>query len=209
MTLLAVHISDGVLPPTWLVVGIVVASGLVAMGCYRLADDDVPRIASMTAAFFVASLIHVSLGPTSVHLLLNGLVGVVLSFRAGLAIAVGLTLQSLLIAHGGIYSLGVNTCIATVPALLASLAFRGSRALAGGSLGAWCFPIGVALGSATAIATVALNASLLALALSEKIAAAVFIAHLPVVAVEGIVVGFAVTYLERVAPDYLSGSLRE
>lgn len=35
----------------------------------------------MTAAFFVASLIHVPIGPTSVHLLLNGLLGVVVGRR--------------------------------------------------------------------------------------------------------------------------------
>ena len=58
-------------------------------------DFAIPRIALMTAAFFVASLIHVPIGPTSVHLLLNGLVGVLLGWRSALAIAVGLLLHGL------------------------------------------------------------------------------------------------------------------
>ena len=75
----------------------------------------------MAAAFFVATLIHVKVGPTSVHLLLNGLVGVILGRRAPLAIAVGLFLQAALLGHGGFLPLGVNTCVMSLPALLASL----------------------------------------------------------------------------------------
>src|SRR5262249_24058426 len=55
--------------------------------------------------------------PTSVHLILNGLVGVVLGRRAPLAVAVGLTLQYLLLSHGGLTTLGINTCIVALPAL--------------------------------------------------------------------------------------------
>ena len=65
----------------------------------------------MTAAFFVASLIHVSIGPTSVHLLLNGLLGVIVGRRAPLAVLLGLTLQAVLFGHGGFTTIGVNTCV--------------------------------------------------------------------------------------------------
>src|SRR5207302_7243319 len=65
------------------------------------------------------SLIHIRVGPTSIHLLLTGLVGVLLGPRAPLAIFVGLLLQAFLIGHGGYYTLGVNTCVMTLPALLA------------------------------------------------------------------------------------------
>src|SRR5437868_12150512 len=115
---LAVHISDGVLPLGWQVGGFAVAALLVAVGLWRLAETEIPRLALFTAAFFVASLIHLRVGPTSVHLLLNGLVGVVLGWRSGLAVAVGLLLQATLIGHGGFTALGVNTCVMTLPALL-------------------------------------------------------------------------------------------
>src|SRR4051812_19982301 len=114
----AVHLSDGVLGWPWLVGGFAVAGVLALIACRRMTEDDVPRVALLSAAFFVASSIHVRIGPTSVHLLLTGLVGVVLGVRAPLAILVGITLQALLIPHGGLTTIGVNTCVEAIPALL-------------------------------------------------------------------------------------------
>lgn len=127
--LLAVHISDGVLAAPWWVGGFVVATLLLWLGARRIRDDEIPRVALLTAAFFVASLVHVRVGPTSVHLLLNGLVGVLLGTRAALAILLGLLLQVVLIQHGGFTTLGVNACILTLPALLSFVAFRGLNRL--------------------------------------------------------------------------------
>jgi cobalt/nickel transport system permease protein len=121
--LFAVHLADGVLRWPWLAAGWAAALGLVWFGGRRLADDEVPRVALLAAAFFVASSIHVRVGPTSVHLLLNGLVGVVLGRRACLAIPVGLTLQAVLLGHGGYTSLGLNCCVMALPALGAAAAF--------------------------------------------------------------------------------------
>src|SRR2546429_2343382 len=115
----AVHISDGVLAWPWWVGGFALAAVLALAAAYRVRDEEIPRIALLTAAFFVASLIHVRLGPTSVHLLLNGLVGVLLGWRAGLAILVALFLQAALLGHGGLSALCVNACLLTIPALLA------------------------------------------------------------------------------------------
>lgn len=122
--LLAVHISDGVLEPLWLLVGGIIAFALVLLGSRAIRDEEIPHIGLLGAAFFVASLIHVRLGPTSVHLLLNGLVGLILGQRAALAIGVGLLLQALLLAHGGLTVLGVNACVVILPALLARPLFR-------------------------------------------------------------------------------------
>src|SRR6516165_10804893 len=127
----AVHISDGVLTPAWLAGGFVLAGALAFLGARRVRDEEIPRVALLTAAFFVASLLHVRVGPTSVHLLLNGLVGVVLGVRAALAIPVGLFLQAALLGHGGFSTLGVNSCVMVLPALLAWLLFAGLRRLPG------------------------------------------------------------------------------
>ena len=97
----AVHISDGVLADRWWLGGFAAAGLLALAAAWRIREEEVPKIALLTAAFFVASLLHVRVGPTSVHLLLNGLVGVVLGWRAGLAILVGLALQVALLGHGG------------------------------------------------------------------------------------------------------------
>jgi ABC-type Co2+ transport system permease subunit len=117
----AVHLSDGVIAGPWLVAGWVLAVGIVAIASWRVGDADVSRIGVLTAAFFVGSLIHLKLGGVSTHLLLNGLLGVVLGVRAGLAIAVGLVLQSLLFGHGGVTTLGVNIAVYAPPAMLCGL----------------------------------------------------------------------------------------
>jgi cobalt/nickel transport system permease protein len=124
MMLFAVHISDGLLTWDWLLGGFLGAAALICFSLFRLHEDMVPRIAILTSAFFVSSLIHVRAGPTSIHLLMTGLVGVTLGFRSGLAIFVGLLLQVLLFQHGGFTTLGINTCIMTAPALLCYLLFQ-------------------------------------------------------------------------------------
>ncbi len=126
-TLFAVHISDGVLHPISWIGGLLLTGGLLALGARCIRDEEIPRVAVLTAAFFVASLVHIRIGPTSVHLLLNGLVGVILGRRAALAIPLGVGLQAVLFAHGGFTTIGVNSCVMVLPALLAAACFGGLR----------------------------------------------------------------------------------
>src|SRR5262245_10602480 len=119
----AVHLSDGVLSWPWLAGGFAVIGVLALAAARRVRDEEVPRIALLTAAFFVASSIQLKVGPTSVHLLLAGLVGVVLRWRAPLAILIGVTMQAAFIPHGGFTTIGVNASIQAIPALLAGALF--------------------------------------------------------------------------------------
>src|SRR5262249_35476419 len=130
---------------------------LALLSCWRLREEDVPRIALLSAAFFVASSIHVKLGPTSVHLLLAGLVGVLLTWRAPVAILFGGVLPQVILGHGGLSTRGVNACTQALPALLVAGGFvllrraglsrsRWGRAgLVGLTAGlwAWCVVLGV------------------------------------------------------------------
>src|SRR5689334_12807415 len=125
--LFAVHISDGVLQSSWLAGGFVIAGLFACYGAWRIRDEEIPRVALLTAAFFVASSIHIKMGPSSWHLLFNGLVGVMLGRRAALAIPIGLTMQAILLGHGGFTTIGVNACIMVLPALAASGAFEAMR----------------------------------------------------------------------------------
>jgi cobalt/nickel transport system permease protein len=129
---LAVHVSDGILTAPWWVGGFLVMGLLALFGAWRMRDEEIPRVAVLTAAFFVATLIHVPVpaGPRT-HLLLNGLLGVVLGRRALVAIPVALFLQAALFGHGGLSALGVNACVMGLPALLAGLLFAGLRRLPG------------------------------------------------------------------------------
>ena len=124
MTLFAVHISDGPWDPRWLAGGFATVAALLWFSTRRLRDEEIPRLALLTAAFFVASEIRISVGPASAHMLLSGLVGILLGPRAVPAIVIGLLLQVLLFQHGGYYTLGVNACVMAIPALLSFGLFR-------------------------------------------------------------------------------------
>src|SRR5437879_1613634 len=123
LSLFAVHISAGVLSDWWRVGGFVGMALLLVPALWRVSEAGVPRMGVLTAAFFVASQAHIPFALASVHLILNGLVGVTLGRRAPLAIVVGLFLQALLLNHGGLDALGVNACIVGLPAVAAGWVF--------------------------------------------------------------------------------------
>jgi cobalt/nickel transport system permease protein len=122
---LAVHIADGALDWPVLAVGFLGAALFALPGLIRVREEEIPRLALMTAAFFVTSTVSPPLPlHTSVHLLLNGLLGVMLGIRTGLAILVGLLFQYAFLGHGGLGTLGVNACVLTIPALATAGLFR-------------------------------------------------------------------------------------
>jgi cobalt/nickel transport system permease protein len=126
----AVHISAAVLTSPWLVGGYAVAGLLAFAGAWRVRDEEVPRVALLTAVFFIASWIHVPVpGGPRTHLLLTGLVGVLLGPRCLLAVPMALFLQAALLSHGGLDALGVNSCVMGLPALGSWLLFAGLRRL--------------------------------------------------------------------------------
>jgi cobalt/nickel transport system permease protein len=53
-----VHISEGVLSAPVLVTGALLAAGGVALGLRKMAPREVPKVAVMSSAFFVATLIR-------------------------------------------------------------------------------------------------------------------------------------------------------
>jgi cobalt/nickel transport system permease protein len=203
---LAVHLSDGALADAWLAAGFAGGAILLLLAMWRMREEDIPRIGVLTAAFFVASSVHIKLAilPTSVHLVLNGLVGVVLGRRAPLAVTIGLALQYLLLSHGGLTTLGINVCIVGVPALAAGVLYPVLRRLRVPS-----FARGVLLGGGAVAGAVAL--SFLALLFGgkedwESLAKLVLLAHVPVVVLEGLMLGVLVRYLEKVKPEMLGVS---
>jgi len=125
------HISEGVLSSPVIIGGYAVSAGLTALALKRVRPGEIPKIAVMGAAFFVSSLLHFKVGITSVHLTLAGLVGIVLGTPAVLALLAGLFFQAVMFQHGGLSTLGVNTVIFAVPALLAYLTYSGLGPLAG------------------------------------------------------------------------------
>ena len=112
------HIVDGALSNPVLIGGGVIAAAGVAYSLKKLEPEDLPRVGVLSAVFFVVSLIHVPLGFSSVHLILNGLLGIILGWAAFPALVVALLLQAVFFGFGGLTVLGVNAVNIAFPAVM-------------------------------------------------------------------------------------------
>ena len=197
------HISEGVLSAPVLITGAAIALGGTSLGLKKLDLDRVAQAGMLSAAFFVASLIHVPVGPASVHLILNGIVGLLLGWAAFPAILTALLLQAMLFQYGGITTLGVNTVIMAAPAVACYLIF--------GPLVAKKPPVSVIAAFCCGALAVFLGALLMAASLifTEEsfleIAGLAVVSHLPVMIIEGVVTAFCVVFLNKVKPEMLPG----
>jgi len=195
------HISDGVLPFAVTIGGYAASAGLAAWSARRIHSRDLPKVAVVTSAFFVASLVHIPFGPTSAHLLLPGLAGALLGPAAFLAIGLALLLQSLLFQFGGLTALGANALMMGVPAMICGWffqTFKGSTLRRQAVVGA------VAGAMGTVMAAVVL--ALMLMAGGEDffgVAKIALAAHVPVIVIEGVVSGLTVGFLARVQPALL------
>jgi cobalt/nickel transport system permease protein len=201
------HISEGVLSGPVLISGAALAAAGTAIGLKKLDYDRIARAGILSAAFFVASLIHVPIGPSNAHLILNGLVGLLLGWAAFPAILVALVLQAMLFQFGGITALGVNTIIMALPAVICYLAF--SPFLHKNAT------LALVATFACGFLSVFLSAIILALSLlfTEEnffeVSAIVIAAHIPVMIVEGIITGICVAFIRKVQPAMLPGSSKQ
>lgn len=196
------HISEGVLSAPVLAAGAALTAGGVALGLKKMDYEKIPEVAVLSSAFFVASLIHVPLGPSSVHLVLNGLVGVLLGWMAFPAILVALTLQALLFQFGGFTVLGVNTFNMAAPAVLSYYLFsyliRRENHFASVAAEFLAGILGVGGGAfLIAVSLVSTGEEFL------NVAKLLLMSHLPVMVIEGIITAFCVIFLKKVKPEVL------
>ena len=118
------HIPDGLLPPSVCISGYAISGGITWFSLRQINrqpdyQQQIPKASLLTAAFFVASLIHIPIPPFSIHLVLNGMMGLILGYYAFPAILIGLLFQAILFQHGGLSTLGINAVIMGVPSLIA------------------------------------------------------------------------------------------
>ncbi len=172
-----------------------------AIGLKNINYDKVMTISLLTSTFFVASLIHVPVGPGSIHLVLGGLMGILLGWGCFPAILIALFLQSIFFQYGGLVVLGANTTIMALPAIVCFYTFRfwldknGKKRQVAAFLCGFLAILMSSLLMATALATTDegfLQAARLVIA-----------AHIPLMVIEGIITMFTITFLAKVQPEFL------
>ena len=196
------HISEGVLSAPVLIGGGALTAAGTIIGLKKLDFDQIMGAAMLTATFFVASLIHVPIGPASIHLVLNGLLGVLLGWGRFPAILTGLLMQAVFFQYGGLTVLGVNALNMALPALLCFYLVRpllnkpATRPAAGFIGGA---------------GTILLSAVCMALSLAFTdigfltTAKVTILVNIPIMVIEGIITMFVVSFIARVHPELLTG----
>lgn len=199
------HIPDGVLSLPVLVGGGVMAAGAVGLGLKKIGDEDIPRTAILASGFFALSLFALPVGPSSIHLLLGGLMGIVLGTAIFPAVCVALLLQAVMFGFGGLTTLGVNIINIALPgaiigALVAPMIRQATPARA-------AIVAGLASAACVALTGLMVAASLALSSADYMLSARVMIAtYVPLMLVEGFVGGFCISFVKRVKPELLAGA---
>ena len=175
------------------------------VGLKKLDLERIMEVSMLTATFFVASLIHVPIGPASIHLVLNGLLGIMLGWVSFPAILVGLLMQAVFFQYGGLVVLGVNGINMALPAVLcfylARPFMKSTKTLplagfiAGSSavfLAAICMALSLAFTDAGFLTTAKITV----------------LANIPIMIIEGFITMFVVSFIARVHPELLWSSKR-
>ena len=207
------HIYEGILAATphgqlLLLAGAAATAVGTAIGLRKLDYERMPQAAVLGSAFFVASLIHVPFGPTSVHLVLNGLLGLVLGWAAFPAVLVALILQAVFFSFGGPTTLGLNTLVMALPAVMCHYLFY---APVRNGKQSRVFLAGFAAGATAILLSALLTATALVLAgkAYETIGQMFLVANLPLAVIEGFVTGSVVVLVRKVRPELLNTLLLE
>ncbi|MEY3220263.1 MAG: cobalt transporter CbiM [Pseudomonadota bacterium] len=197
------HIADGIISIPILIVSSVITVIGINIGLKQLEPSKIPLAAMLAAVFFLAGLIHLPIGFGSVHLVMNGLCGILLGWAAFPIMLVVLLLQVMLFGFGGITTLGLNTLIMALPALplyyllgkdlwrLDKRAIFWRGCLAG--------ILGILLGSFLMSGSFYLTDQ----KAFQEMSGLILLAHLPVMLVESIITGTMLVFLYRVEPQWL------
>jgi cobalt/nickel transport system permease protein len=195
------HISEGILSLPVITTGYALTAVGVGVGLAKMKDKDIVKTAVFSAAFFIAALIHIPVGPGNIHLVLNGLIGLLLGSSCFPAIFVALILQAILFQFGGLTSLGVNTFNMAMPAILCYYLFirlPGTKRI----------PL-VLRGFLAGSISVSLSALLLSFSLllsGDHFAASaklILVTNIPVMIVDGLITAFLLGFLAKIKPEIL------
>lgn len=214
----AMHISEGILPLPWAAFWFLVAAPFVIYGCRelrRLSQQDLamkPLVGLLAAVVFIISCmpIPVPTAGTCSHpcgtaipaILIGPCISVVIS-------TVALLIQALVMAHGGLSTLGADiVSMGIVGSFTGFAVFKGLRK-GGVSLGVSAFFAGLLTDWATYLTTAVILASGIRgsepfLPLFTRIVIAFVPTQLPLGILEGALTAGMVTLLARKRPDLLA-----
>lgn len=180
-----------------------IAAGAVALGLRSLDEQRIPRVAILAAAFFALSLFSIPIGPSGVHLMLGGMMGLILGLAIFPAIAAALLLQAVMFGFGGLTSIGVNIVNIALPAVVAGLLFAPYVAVATPARAA---VLGGACAALAALGTGMMVAASLYLSSRDYATSSLFVvfSYVPLIIVEALVTGFCVSFVKRVKPELLA-----
>jgi len=209
------HIPDGILPVPVTAAGYAATAAVTWYSLRKINQQEnprreIPKASLLTAAFFVVSWIHIPVPPTSVHLVLNGLLGAMLGYFAFPAILIGLFFQAVMFQHGGLTTLGVNAMMMGFPAIIAYYIFRlrklGNKesvrktAVFGFLAGAVAIAISVVMFVVILITNIPAD---LDVGTERAAIYTLAIAHIPIIAIEGAITSLLAVFLQRVRPELL------
>ncbi len=214
---LAMHISEGILPPAWALLWFATAAPFVGWGVVQInrrkaADPSyIPLLGIFGAAVFVFSCfpIPVPVAGSTAHPAGTGMSAIFLGPFASVVVAfISLLLQALFLAHGGLTTLGGNTMSMGVVGSFAGYgAFRLGRLLRLNLF--WCgFLAGMAADLLTYLGTsfemaIALHGDHPFWSVLGQIYLAFMPTQIPLSLIEGAVTGGIIVYVQKHRPDIL------
>lgn len=213
----AMHISEGILPLQWALLWFGLAAPFVALGLKRLGEisqDDLsmkPLVGLLAAVVFIISCmpIPVPTAGTCSHPCGTGIAAILVGpFVSVIISTAALLIQALVMAHGGLSTLGADiVSMGVVGSFAGYFVFRGGRFL-GLGLGTAAFLAGVVADWATYLTTSVELASGISgtepfWPLAVKIMIAFVPTQLPLGLLEGAMTAGMVTLLSRKRPDLL------
>ena len=225
---LGMHITEGILPPKWAIFWFILIMPFVVIGTLKLKRKKrdvpgfLPLVGLVGAAVFVFSCFPIPVvglnGMATAHPAGTGMSAMLLGPFVSVVIAgIALFIQALFLAHGGLTTLGVNIfSMGVLGSFSGYFAFRFAQKL--GVKLFWCgFFAGVVSDLCTYMGT-SIGLGLLvfeggesfpiAIMHSAKAMLEIFVVFMtasqgPLCIAEGIVVGFAISYVYKVRPCIL------
>ncbi len=196
------HISEGVLSLPVIACGWGIAGAGVAIGLRRTPPQKISRVALISAALFIASLIRIPVPPVAIHLTLLGVAGVLLGWSAFPALIVALFLQAVLFQFGGILALGPNCAIMGCAAISAHYIYKALPKGGYTPISAFAAGFGAVI-AGTVLICAALYFSNASFTNTVKL---IFAANLILALVEGVITAFIVLFLNKALPGTSEGA---